>query len=152
MSALKGILLSGGCASAICVLGFLNSPAARAQSAAATTAAPPTAAPAEPANDLEEIVVTARKVKENLITTPVSITALTASQMEEKGIIDVMSLSEFSPGFTDQNQQVNRNDRSFTSYIIRGVAEAGGTAGEIRPAVTTFLDGSPMGFGEIPEI
>jgi iron complex outermembrane receptor protein len=141
MSVLQKTLLSGAGLSLVYALSLLVSPTVHAQSADAAAS-----------DQLTEIVVTARKTKESLVTTPVAVTALTAADIEIKGITDIIGIAAFSPGFTDQNQQVNRNDRSFTSYIIRGVAEAGGTSSQIRPAVTTFLDGSPIAAGQIPQL
>ena len=49
---------------------------------------------------LEEVVVTARKVEESLQTAPVSVTAFTSTALEERGIVDVNSLANFSPGLS----------------------------------------------------
>ena len=49
---------------------------------------------------LEEIVVTARKVEESLLDVPISITAVTAAQIEASGIDDVADLALQTPGFS----------------------------------------------------
>ena len=65
---------------------------------------------------LEEVVVTARKVEESLHTAPVSVTAFTSTALEERGIVDVNSLANFSPGLSFSQAFGRQNDRP----VIRG--------------------------------
>ena len=48
---------------------------------------------------LEELVVTARKREENVLEVPLSITALTADNIEAKGIGEFKDMIAFTPGF-----------------------------------------------------
>lgn len=77
------------------------------------------------AQDLEEIVVTARKREESLLEVPISITAFTSETIQELGISNIDDLARFTPGV------------SFVTY-------AGRQPGSQRPSVrgiTTILQG-----------
>ena len=52
---------------------------------------------------VEEIVVTARKREENILDVPLAITALSASDIEDKGISEFKDIIAFTPGFHLQN-------------------------------------------------
>src|SRR5437868_2386682 len=47
---------------------------------------------------LEEIVVTARKVEENLMQVPLSIVAVTSQALESAGIKDARDIAPYTPG------------------------------------------------------
>ena len=53
---------------------------------------------AKPTDALAEIVVTARKTTETVQTTPVSITALSAAQIEDSGITSAQGIAQLVPG------------------------------------------------------
>lgn len=89
---------------------------------------------------LEEIIVTARKRAENILKTPVSITALTSEEVEKRGISSVQNLSEQTPGFNINNNASGRGDRSFQQLILRGFTPA---TTDSTP-VATFIDGVPV--------
>ncbi len=65
---------------------------------------------------LEEVVVTARKVEESLQDAPISVTAFTNEAITERGITDLNSLAEFSPGLSFSQAFGRQNDRP----VIRG--------------------------------
>jgi len=97
---------------------------------------------------LEEIIVSARKMDESLISVPLSITAFTGEDVEARGIRDAFSdVAAYTPGFTFQNQSVNRNDRGFKTFTIRGMAPGSGTS--TRQAAAIFLDGTYVAGGNI---
>jgi iron complex outermembrane receptor protein len=89
---------------------------------------------------LEEIVVTARKRAEDILKTPVSITAVTSEQLEQRGIATVSNLAEQTPGFNINNNSSGRADRSFQQLILRGFTPA---TTDSTP-VATFIDGVPV--------
>jgi iron complex outermembrane receptor protein len=65
---------------------------------------------------LEEIVVTARKVAENLNDIPLSISAFTVEQLRQQGIDNIHDLAELTPGFA-----MDRGfGRQFDRPVIRG--------------------------------
>ena len=94
-----------------------------------------------------EIVVTARKKTETLIEVPVAITALSGEDLNARNITDYSSLADFSPGLRFQNQSVNRNDRGYTFFTMRGMFS--GTPSPDRQGASAFIDGVPVGSGSI---
>lgn len=58
---------------------------------------------AERSDRLEDIVVTARKVEENLQAVPVAVTALTAEAIEARNIQGLEDVARFTPGFSFEN-------------------------------------------------
>ena len=119
----------------------------------ATAPFPMTAAAAQdvaadaPSDQLADIVVTARKKDESIIQAPIAITALSAEALSDRGITDYKGLSDFVPGFRYQNQSVNRNDRGYTFFTVRGMFA--GTPSADRQGASAFIDGVPVGGGSI---
>ena len=95
---------------------------------------------------LEEIVVTARKVEENLMTVPLAITAITANDIENRGIKQIEDVSLFTPSFHFIPQTgggSGRNDRSSRLLTFRGMSIAGGIL---------FIDGAAVSGNTPPPI
>ncbi len=106
------------------------------------------AAPSSPAGSgVEEVVVTARKQSESIVQAPVAVSALSATDLTNRGITGYQGMSDFVPGFKYQNQSVNRNDRGFTHFTIRGMQP--GNPSPDRQAASAFIDGVPIGNGSI---
>ena len=101
------------------------------------TIIPPAAA--QPAVALEEIVVTARRTEENLMTVPLAVTAITSALMEERRITNMMEVATFTPGFhfTDEtaSSASGRANRASFDLQFRGNSIASGTL---------FIDGTPV--------
>jgi iron complex outermembrane receptor protein len=105
----------------VAVLAALAAPLAVAQTAGPNAA-------------LDEIVVTARKTAERLQDVPLSITALTAEQMQQRQIRDLADVAALTPGL------------NFEAYlggnatpVIRGAAQ--GRIQDLDQNVSTFFDG-----------
>jgi iron complex outermembrane receptor protein len=100
-----------------------------------------------PQLQLEEIVVTARRAEENVMSVPIAITAVTAETIEQRGIENVIQLSEFTPGMFSnvQNHGNGRMDRSVRRISFRGLSAASQGAG-------IFIDGAPYGGSAEPFI
>src|SRR5689334_5615796 len=75
---------------------------------------------AQGAPALEEITVTARRQEENLMQVPVAISALTSTAIEERGLKDIQSISEITPGMFSQVGGNGRVDRSTRRLTFRG--------------------------------
>ena len=88
---------------------------------------------------LEEIVVTARKKPENLFQTPVSITSLTAQDIENADIRNIDDLTQVTPGFFYTAQTTFSDSRVAPSYRFRGVNN--GSNDPLNQLGGTFLDG-----------
>lgn len=101
---------------------------------------------------LEEIVITARKKEENLQTTPIAVTALTADALEKRQIIDIGSIQYSAPNVNIQPLIGN----SGVGMSIRGQVGVENTAASDSP-VGVYVDGvytarSSMGFLELVDI
>lgn len=83
-------------------------------------------------NQIEEIVVTSRKVAEPLQEVPISISALSSRDIERQGIREPSDLSSVVPGLTYEKDFGRRNERP----VIRGQSNVLGV-----PNVSFFIDG-----------
>ncbi len=90
---------------------------------------------------LQTITVSARKTSEDIIRTPVTLTALTEESLELKGIEDRRDLNRFTPGFKAAPQNTSSASRLINSYAMRGLG-----------SVNLFWNGVPLNGGDIPEM
>jgi iron complex outermembrane receptor protein len=88
---------------------------------------------------LEEIVVTARQRSEKLMEIPLSITSLSADQIEQAQIRDMTELTKFTPGFNFKNQNTQTGARVLPSYRFRGMNA--GVGGSLSQLGAVFIDG-----------
>lgn len=86
------------------------------------------------AQQVDEIVVTARKRQESLQDIPISISVLNGAQLQDRGISSNYGVADFTVNFNTE-QQVGR---SLDRPIIRGMA-APSVDGE--PNASYFIDG-----------
>ncbi|HPF27154.1 MAG TPA: TonB-dependent receptor [Steroidobacteraceae bacterium] len=68
---------------------------------------------------LEEVVVTARKQQETLLEVPVAVTALTAADIESKGIESLQDVANFTPGLT----YFDAIQSQLGTPVIRGISQ-----------------------------
>ena len=129
---LKSILLAGASAAvALSLPALADAQAASANDAGATSP-----------NSLAEVVVTARKRTESLLSVPVAVTAFTAEAIEAKGITSLTDVANFSPGVKFNSVGTGRSDRSNQQIIIRGMTP------NFNGNVSVFIDGAPVvGYG-----
>jgi iron complex outermembrane receptor protein len=105
---------------------------------AGTALADEAAAPS--ANDvqlLEEIVVTAQFRQQNLQTTPLAITAITAQQVDEHNALSLTDLNGLAPNVT-LTKGTNTNGPSAQAFI-RGIGQSDGHPG-LEPGVGLYVD------------
>ncbi len=98
------------------------------------------------AQQIDEIIVTARKREESLQEVPISIVAFDTKQLLERNIDNVYDVAQFTPNF-----QMSRNlGRRLDSPIIRGQA----APGRGRANAGFFVDGVflPGQFGSISTV
>lgn len=89
--------------------------------------------------ELEEIIVTARKREESIQQTPISITALTAADMEARSLTDLSEIDAFAPNVDISAGPVSGG--SFNSQItIRGIGQIDFLI-TTDPGVGTYVDG-----------
>ncbi|MBM68918.1 MAG: TonB-dependent receptor [Haliea sp.] len=91
---------------------------------------------------LEEIVVTAQKRAENIQETPISITALSGSAIEKRGITNSGDLMGEIPGVAGFEAP---GSRGTTGLTIRGMASGGPNNLSLDPAIGIYLDGVFIG-------
>lgn len=123
-------------------------PSVLAIAAATVITAMPTTATAQTGEEAAEatdagfgdIVVTARKRAEDMLKTPVAITAVGSEQLGKQGIASVADLSASTPSMNLNNNNSGRNDRSFQQIIIRGFVPSNAQ----NPTTSTFIDGVPV--------
>ena len=88
----------------------------------------------------DAIVVTARKREEDILKTPVTVTAITAEQIEKKSIVSLADVAANTPGFNINNNSSGRADRSIQQVILRGFAPST----VVATTTSTFIDGVPV--------
>lgn len=93
-------------------------------------------APAAEEADSSEIVVTARRREETLISVPIAITALSGDQLAAKGAGDITALAETVPNVT---LETSRATNSTLSAFIRGVGQQDPVSG-FEQGVGIYLD------------
>ena len=139
------ILLSGSA----CVVALITASPATAQTSAVDGQNQAAKPDARPANEISEIVVTARRRNEALIDVPLAITVLSAKNLDQLGIKSTTDLANYVPGleFNQFTQGNARNDRGPNRTLsFRGLA-LGGT---VSAGATMFLNGSAVINNEVP--
>ena len=89
-----------------------------------------------PAQQLEEVVVTARKTEERLQEVPLSIAAFSSADIESSGARDLYDLTRFTPGFTFEKFNRYGAQGGVSRPVIRGMSSI---LGEGNASV--FIDG-----------
>lgn len=72
---------------------------------------------------LEEVVVTARKIEERLQETPISMTVFSADQIESFGFDDLSDIGRFSPNVVVDQGTGNTGSSNNSQFFIRGVGQ-----------------------------
>jgi iron complex outermembrane receptor protein len=125
-----------------CLQRALSFAAALAVGATAYT----TTTPAQAQDDeLEEVIVTARKRDEALIEVPVAITAFSADQLDRGGFINLQDLSYQTAGLQFHKQGGQKPGRLYTAVRFRGMDTNQQAASQ--QLGTVFLDGVYMSEG-----
>jgi iron complex outermembrane receptor protein len=110
-------------------LGVFIAGTAIAQEATATTGGVDSGA-------LQEVVVTARRYSEDLQSTPIAVTALSAATIQVQDVTNLEDLSSFVPNF---KISADRATSSTINVYIRGVGQSDPLWG-FQPAVGVYID------------
>ena len=86
--------------------------------------------------EIEEVVVTARKQEERIQDVPLTITAFTTAELTERGLADVMDISQFTPGFSFEKLNRYGVQGGGSRPVIRGQSQILGGAN-----ASIFVDG-----------
>jgi len=104
-----------------------------AEGPAAPAAQEATGAGAGPRTEgLQEVVVTAQRREEELGKVPISVTALTQSDIDQRGIKDFLDIARFTPGVSIDNSATNQ-------ISIRGISSSAGAG-----TTGIYIDDTPI--------
>jgi len=90
---------------------------------------------AEQSSQLEEIVVTAAKRNSTVFDTPISLTAVSGEDIQNRGMADLISLTQSVPGVSMRSSGPGE-----TEFEMRGMTSSGGNS----PTVGFYLDDTPL--------
>ncbi|AUW56995.1 hypothetical protein C1T17_01760 [Sphingobium sp. SCG-1] len=90
---------------------------------------------AQPYSAIEDIIVTARRRAESLQDAPVTVTAFSGADLQQKGITDVARLAQLTPGIN-----FDAFPKTAPRIWFRGVGGGGNSAGG-DPSSVAFFDG-----------
>ncbi len=96
-------------------------------------------APARAEFGLEEIVVTARKVRENLQDTPIAVTAFSGDALDDRQIIDTTRLTQVVPNLQFANNAPLAGNNASSAVFIRGIGQTDPTS-TVDPGVGLYVD------------
>lgn len=88
---------------------------------------------------LEEVVVTAQRREQSLMSVPLSIQALSGEQLKNVGVNDLTSLQFTTPGYLPDT------NNGFVQVYVRGIGNAIFVGAD--PSVATFVDDVPQIYG-----
>ena len=88
---------------------------------------------------LEEIIVTARKVQENLQETPIAITAISGSALEDRQVFATDMLDQVVPNLQFANNAPLAGNNSSSQVFIRGIGQTDPTS-TVDPGVGLYID------------
>src|SRR6201996_9379763 len=104
--------------------------ASAATAARAADAVPADAAPAD--EGIAEVIVTSQRREESLSKVPISITAITSQDIDNKGIKDITDVARFTPG-------ISVDTTGTANIAIRGIASSGGSG-----TTGIYIDDTPI--------
>ncbi|MEK9921118.1 MAG: TonB-dependent receptor, partial [Luminiphilus sp.] len=93
---------------------------------------------------LEEVIVTAERREANIQDTPISMQALTADQIEKRGIMSLGDLFISAAGVSGYEAPSSRGNMSLN---IRGVGSGNSNSPSTDPAIGLYVDGVFIGKG-----
>lgn len=108
------------------------------------------AAQAQPrANDVEEVVVTAQRVEENIQQVPIAVSAYSSAMLQRQSIETIQDIAIRTPGFS-----AGAVDPIQSNFAIRGIGSAFGISQNAGgdASVVVFVDGVYAGRGGTPDI
>lgn len=88
---------------------------------------------------LEEVIVTARKVAENLQRTPIAITAITGAALEDRQVFGTEMLDQVVPNLQFANNAPLAGNNSSSQVFIRGIGQTDPTS-TVDPGVGLYID------------
>ena len=96
--------------------------------------------PQSSSEDVETIIVTARRRAENLQETPIAVTALTNATLENRGFTELSDIARATPSLTFNGSAPISGNPAAASVFIRGIGQID-FASNTDPGVGIYLDG-----------
>src|SRR5882724_1183826 len=112
---------------------------AQAEPADAPAAAAPSAAAQPDHGTIEEVIVTARKVRENQQDTPVAITAFNGAALENRQIFQTDKLTQVVPNLQFGTNAPLAGNNASSQVFIRGIGQTDPTS-TVDPGVGLYID------------
>src|SRR5204862_7897787 len=108
---------------------------------------------------LEEVTVTARKVRENLQETPVAITAMSGDALEQRQVFQTDQLTQVVPNLQFGTNAPLAGNNASSQVFIRGIGQTDPTS-TVDPGVGLYIDdvyigtavGARMGLRDINNV
>ena len=91
---------------------------------------------------LEEVIVTARKREESLQDTPISITAFSASTLDEANMVDLRDIGKYTPGMSFTSYGMGSSEAG--AIFLRGIGQSDHMV-TTDPGVGLYIDGVYVG-------
>ncbi len=113
-----------------------------------TTVAAPQATNAEQPRGLEEVIVTSRRREESIMEIPLAVSAFGQQDLQVRGVDQMEELSNFTPGFHFNFENLGRADRGYNTLTFRGMDA--GTFLVTRQPAQVFINGVPVVGGNLP--
>lgn len=88
------------------------------------------------ADNIDEIIVTARRREENLFDVPIAVSAFSGEALELRGALDLTDIGNITPNTT---LETSRGSNSTLSAFIRGIGQQDPVSG-FEPGVGIYLD------------
>jgi iron complex outermembrane receptor protein len=85
--------------------------------------------------ELQEVLITAERRKGTVLTTPISVTAISGTEIQERGLVDLFDLAQSVAGMS-----MRTSGPAQTQFVVRGIASSGGNS----PTVGFYLDDVPI--------
>ncbi|MFA4892536.1 TonB-dependent receptor [Brevundimonas sp.] len=133
---MRAILLASACAIAQAVV--IAPAQAQAQQQQPAASASQTERQSREDTTLEEVIVTATRREERLRDVPVSITALSQEELNERGIVNYDGLATATPGVV-----LNRASANFNNFTARGIG-TNGYGANLQSTVAIYIDELPI--------
>src|SRR5262249_2750889 len=127
----RNVVIAGTAAGLACLVpltALAQAAAVAAQPASAASAAAPTvvaqAAPANAGNEIQQVIVTAQKRKEDIRDVPLAVSVVTGDQLKDRQILDVEDLTRNIPNISFSTQA----GPGLGTVEIRGISSQAGNA------------------------
>ncbi len=95
--------------------------------------------PDDEAQGLEEVIVTARRVAENLQQTPIAVTVLSGAALEDRQVFNTNVLDQVVPNLQFANNAPLAGNNSSSQVFIRGIGQTDPTS-TVDPGVGLYID------------